>query len=76
MARVILADDDYFDLIDDVDADFPACQPGCPCPNCAELDRDEAALLARLRDADAAGCLDLGALAIAAGRPWREGEAA
>ena len=70
---IILLDSDHVFLtdVDDVDAESPVCTDDCPCPLCQESDREEAALLARVRDAE---LIDLGALAIAASRPWREGE--
>jgi hypothetical protein len=67
----ILRDDDYFDLDPsrtwdepDIDWDSPPCEPGCPCPLCVEMDRQEAALLARLEAGESVG----------ARRPWAGGE--
>ena len=63
----------YREWPDDVDAESPPCTPDCPCPLCRFADDDERRLLARL---DAAEMIDLDALAIAASKPWRAGEAA
>ena len=57
----------------DLDWDSPPCSEHCGCPLCQHADADEQRLLARVDDAE---LIDLDALAIAAARPWQEGEAA
>lgn len=55
----------------DIDSDAPPCTEHCRCPLCVASDVEENRLLFRLDGPD----IDLGALAIAAARPWREGAA-